>query len=135
MPAKILVVDDEVHLARIIQFTLEHEGFDVTIAFDGEEAIAKAWEESPDLIILDLMLPVIDGYRVCNILKEQEYFSNTPIMILSGRDPGEEQLDEPANADYFMSKPFNTEDLIATVTMLLVRSATPDATVLRSGCE
>ncbi|HUV35630.1 MAG TPA: response regulator [Patescibacteria group bacterium] len=119
MPAKILVVDDEVHLARIIQFMLEHEGFEVSIAFDGEEAIAKAWQENPDLIILDLMLPVIDGYRVCNILKEQEFFGDTPIMILSARDPGSEHLDEPPRADYFMSKPFNTEDLIDTIAALL----------------
>lgn len=119
MPEKILVVDDEVHLARIIQFTLEHEGFEVSIAFDGEEAIAKAWEENPDLIILDLMLPVIDGYRVCNILKDQEFFGDTPIMILSARDPDSERLDESPRADCFMSKPFNTDDLIETVTSLL----------------
>ena len=75
------------------------------------------------------MLPVIDGYRVCNILKEQEYFSNTPIMILSGRDPSDEHITEPANADYFMSKPFNTEDLITTVTTLLVRSKNVEAQV------
>lgn len=121
MPAKILVVDDEVHLARIIQFTLQHEGFDVSIAFDGKEAITMAWEENPDLIILDLMLPVIDGYRVCNILKEQKFFDDTPIMILSGRDMSTARLDEPPRADFFMSKPFNTEDLIETVRMLLLR--------------
>ncbi len=119
MPAKILVVDDEVHLARIIQFTLQHEGFEVSIAFDGEEAIAKAWDENPDLIILDLMLPVIDGYRVCNILKGQEFFCDTPIMILSGRDMDKERLDEAPRADFLMSKPFNTEDLIETVNTLL----------------
>ena len=121
MPPKILVVDDEVHLARIIQFTLEHEVFEVSIAFDGEEAIAKAWKENPDLIILDLMLPVIDGYRVCNILKEQEFFKRTPIMILSARDPDCEHLDEEPQADYFMSKPFNTDDLLGTVASLLAR--------------
>jgi DNA-binding response OmpR family regulator len=127
MPAKILVVDDEVHLARIIQFTLQHEGFEVSIAFDGQEAITRAWDENPDLIILDLMLPVIDGYRVCNILKEQECFEDTPIMILSGRDMRTALLDEPLRADFFMSKPFNTENFIETVHMLLSRRSSPRA--------
>ncbi len=127
MPAMILVVDDEVHLARIIQFTLEHEGYEVITAFDGEEAIAAAEGECPDLIILDLMLPVIDGYRVCNILKERERFRLTPIVILSARDFNRERIDEPLNADLLMSKPFNTEDLIDRVNELLTRCSGVEA--------
>jgi DNA-binding response OmpR family regulator len=123
MPAKILIVDDEVHLARIIQFTLEHEGFEVITAFDGEEALTAAREEKPDCIILDLMLPVIDGYRVCNRLKEDEAFRNVPIMILSARDLEQEHLDEPLRADRFMMKPFNTEELIRVVAELLAQFA------------
>jgi DNA-binding response OmpR family regulator len=119
MPAKILIVDDEVHLARIIQFTLEHEGFEVITAFDGEEALSAANEHHPDLIILDLMLPAIDGYRVCNMLKDREEFASVPIMILSARDLANERIEEPVRADHFMSKPFNTENLLDTVSDLL----------------
>jgi two-component system response regulator VicR len=123
MPAKILVVDDEVHLARIIQFTLEHEGYEVVTAFDGGEAMAVAERSRPNLVILDLMLPVIDGYRVCSLLHEREWFHGVPIIILTARDVGREHIDGPLDADLFMSKPFNTEDLISVVRELLERAA------------
>jgi twitching motility two-component system response regulator PilG len=69
------------------------------------------------------MLPVIDGYRVCNMLKEDEAFRAVPIMILSARDLDGERLDEPLRADRFMAKPFNTEELLDVVTELLGRCA------------
>jgi two-component system alkaline phosphatase synthesis response regulator PhoP len=119
MPSKILIVDDEVHLARILQFTLEHVGYKVITAHDGKEAIDKARDERPDLVILDLMLPIIDGYKVCNILKDNEESRRIPIIILSARDLSREQIDEAINADYFMEKPFNTDNLISTISDLL----------------
>jgi two-component system alkaline phosphatase synthesis response regulator PhoP len=119
MPSKILIVDDEVHLARILQFTLEHAGFDVRTAFDGREALEKAKQERPDLIILDLMLPIIDGYKVCNILKSDEEFKTVPIIILSARDLSREELEEPISADLYMEKPFNTNNLIEKISELL----------------
>ena len=69
MHRKILIVDDEMHLARILQFTLEHEGYDVVTAFDGKEALDSLEREAPDLLILDLMLPIVDGYKICNMVK------------------------------------------------------------------
>jgi DNA-binding response OmpR family regulator len=119
MPAKILIVDDEVHLARILQFTLEHAGYEVTIAFDGKEAIEKAKQVRPDLVVLDLMLPIIDGYKVCNILKEDENFKQVPIIILSARDLSREELDEPIGADLFLEKPFNSNMLLDKIGELL----------------
>jgi len=119
MNTKILIVDDEVHLARILQFTLEHEGYDVVTAFDGREAIEKAERENPDLVILDLMLPILDGYKVCNKLKCSDRFRNLPIIILSARDLSRERIEEPLQADVFMEKPFNTGNLIEKISELL----------------
>lgn len=119
MPSKILIVDDEVHLARILQFTLERAGYEVITAFDGQEAIKKARDEHPDLVILDLMLPLIDGYKVCNILKNDESIGNIPIIILTARDLAIEKLEEPVEADLLMQKPFNTGNLIESIADLL----------------
>ena len=119
MPGKIMVVDDEVHLARILQFTLEHAGYEVVTAFDGREALDSMDREDPDLVILDLMLPIVDGYKICNMMRSGERFKNTPVIILSARDFGREELDEPLNADLLMEKPFNTEYLLDEIERLL----------------
>jgi len=118
MPQKIMIVDDEVHLARILQFTLEHAGYDVVTAFDGKEALDELEKEAPDLVILDLMLPVVDGYKVCNIMKSGDRFRDIPVIILSARDFAREELDEPLNADLLMEKPFNTEHLLNEISRL-----------------
>lgn len=119
MSRKIMVVDDEMHLARILQFTLEHAGYDVVTAFDGKEALDALERETPDLVILDLMLPVVDGYKICNIIKTGDRFRDTPVIILSARDFSREELDEPLNADLLMEKPFNTEHLLNEISRLL----------------
>ena len=119
MHRKILIVDDEMHLARILQFTLEHEGYDVVTAFDGKEALDSLEREAPDLLILDLMLPILDGYKICNIVKTEDRFRGIPVIILSARDFDREELDEPLNADILMEKPFNTEHLLAEISRLL----------------
>jgi DNA-binding response OmpR family regulator len=118
MPRKIMIVDDEMHLARILQFTLEHAGYDVVTAFDGKEALETLEREVPDLVILDLMLPVMDGYKVCNVMKSGERYRHIPVIILSARDFGREELDEPLNADLLMEKPFNTEHLLEEISRL-----------------
>lgn len=119
MNKKILVVDDEMHLAKIIQFTLEHAGYSTAIAFDGREALAMVQEENPDLVILDLMLPGVDGYKVCNILKKDENLKRIPVIILSARDFEREELAEPLSADLLMQKPFNTEELLSQILRLI----------------
>jgi two-component system alkaline phosphatase synthesis response regulator PhoP len=122
MPEKILIVDDEVHLARILQFTLEHAGYDVSVAFDGKEALDALEKEVPGLIVLDLMLPVIDGYKVCNIVKNDERYKSIPVIILSARNFEREEFEEPFEADLLMEKPFNTENLLLEISRLLGKS-------------
>lgn len=119
MPHRILVVDDEVHLAKIIEFTLKHEGYSVSVAFDGEEALEMIRNDSPDLIILDLMLPIVDGYRICNRLKSDERYMNIPVIILTARNIEKENIEEPIQADLFMEKPFNTDKLLKNIRSLL----------------
>ena len=115
MKSTILIVDDEIHLVKILRFTLEHEGYHVISAFDGTEAVAKIKSERPDLVILDLMLPGIDGYKVCNRIKEDEELKEIPVIILSARDFENEDIEETILADLLMHKPFNTEKLLTAI--------------------
>jgi two-component system alkaline phosphatase synthesis response regulator PhoP len=115
----ILIVDDEIHLVKILRFTLEHEGYNVISAFDGMEAINKIESERPDLVILDLMLPGIDGYKVCNRIKKNEELKDIPIIILSARDFENENIEEKILADMLMQKPFNTEKLLKAIDNLI----------------
>ena len=115
----VLIVDDEIHLVKILRFTLEHEGYNVISAFDGTEAVAKIKSERPDLVILDLMLPGIDGYKVCNRIKKDEELKKIPIIILSARDFENEEIEEEILADVLMQKPFNTEKLLTAIDDLI----------------
>ena len=119
MNSTILIVDDEIHLVKILRFTLEHEGYNVISAFDGMEAIEKIESERPDLVILDLMLPGIDGYKVCNRIKKNEELKDIPIIILSARDFENENIEEKILADMLMQKPFNTEKLLKAIDNLI----------------
>jgi len=119
MNRKILIVDDEMHLAKILQFTLDHAGYKTALAFDGREALSMVASEDPDLIILDLMLPGVDGYKVCNILKNDDKLRNIPVIILSARDFQNEELEEPLSADLLLQKPFNIEELLSEISRLV----------------
>src|SRR3989339_345444 len=83
---KILVVDDEPDVVKLLKVRLEASGYAVIEAYDGQEGLDKAHNEMPDLIILDLMLPKLNGYQVCRMLKFDEDYKNIPIIILTGRD-------------------------------------------------
>lgn len=119
MAFRVLIVDDEVHLARILQFALERSGYEVTLAFDGNEALAIAKREKPALVILDLMLPGIDGYKVCNILKRDTELEGVPVILVSARDMGEEHIEEQITADRFIAKPFDIGYLLDSVSELI----------------
>jgi two-component system response regulator VicR len=110
---KILVVDDEKPISDIIKFNLVKEGFQVDVAFDGEEALKKVYQFGPDLILLDLMLPKLDGFQVCR--KVRETF-NMPILMLTAK---EEEVDKvlglELGADDYITKPFGMRELIARV--------------------
>lgn len=119
MKATVLIVDDEVHLVKILRFTLEHEGYNVISAFDGREAVDKIESERPDIIILDLMLPGIDGYKVCNKVKKNEELKEIPVIILSARNFESENIEEKIMADALMKKPFNTQELLKVIDDLI----------------
>lgn len=120
MAARILVVDDEVHIANIIKLTLEHEGFEALVANDGADGLRLAREEKPDLILLDLMLPSIDGYKVCRLLKFDDKYKHIPIVLLSAMGEAQDrELGRQVGADLYISKPFKPDELVENIRQLL----------------
>ncbi|MDN4071449.1 response regulator YycF [Fictibacillus terranigra] len=113
MDKKILVVDDERPIADILQFNLEKEGFQVTCAYDGVSAIEKIENEKPDMILLDIMLPMKDGMEVCREVRKKY---DTPIIMLTAKDSEiDKVLGLELGADDYVTKPFSTRELIARV--------------------
>ena len=121
MNEKILLVEDEKTLAKALKFSLEKEGFTVYVAYDGEEALEAVNREEPQLVILDLMLPKIDGFEVCRTIRRD---SEVPIIMLTARD---EDIDKilglELGADDYMTKPFNTRELLSRIRAILRRTA------------
>ena len=115
-PHRILVVDDEADLVAVLRLGLELEGFQVLDARDGEMGLQRAQEERPDLVLLDLMLPKMDGYKVCRALKFDARYRKIPVFILSAR-PGEHdgKLALEMGADAFISKPYELADLVIRI--------------------
>lgn len=110
---KILIIDDEVDLVETIRFPLELEGYQVLVAYQGEEGLQLARKENPDLIILDLMLPKIDGYKVCRFLKFDEKYKHIPIIMLTARSQEKDRLlGKETGADEYITKPFDLDDLL-----------------------
>ena len=124
----ILVVDDEQLLVKGIKFNLENDGYEVVTAYDGEEAVKIAREQSVDLIILDLMMPRLDGLGACQKIRE---FSNVPIIMLTAKaDDMDKLMGFEQGADDYLTKPFNILELKARVRALL-RRAGPQQTEQR----
>jgi two-component system alkaline phosphatase synthesis response regulator PhoP len=115
-PKKILIVDDEVDLVETVRFPLEMEGFNVLVSYNGEDALNKARKESPDLIILDLMLPKLDGYKVCRLLKFDEKYKRIPILMLTAKTQEKDKtLGKETGADEYITKPFEMDELLEKV--------------------
>lgn len=113
---KILVVDDEADLVSVLRFGLEVEGFEVISASDGEQGLNLAREAQPVLVLLDLMLPKLDGYKVCRALKFDERYRTLPIFILSARSGDEDRrLALEMGADAFITKPYEMKELVAKI--------------------
>jgi len=113
---RVLIVDDEPDIVEAIKFSLELENIECMVAYDGEEALAKAKNENPDLIILDIRLPKINGYKVARLLKFDESFKNIPIIMLTARtQESEKQLGMETGADEYVTKPFEMDEVIALV--------------------
>ncbi|MGG3885784.1 response regulator [Brevibacillus panacihumi] len=124
---KILVVDDEVSIVKLLQFNLEKSGYEVVTAYDGMQALDMVKSEQPDFIILDLMLPKMDGMDVCKTLRQEKIL--TPILMLTAKD---DELDKiiglELGADDYLTKPFSPREVIARVKAILRRiQVTPEA--------
>ncbi len=120
MPKKILVVDDEDDVLKVVQKRLGDAGYEVLTARDGQDGLEKARKESPDLIILDLMLPKMDGYKVCAMLKGDVRYVKIPIIVLTARaQETDEKLGYECGADAFFTKPFQHEAVVAKIKELL----------------
>ena len=122
MEKKVLVVDDERPIVEILKINLQREGYVVFEAYDGEEAVNKAMTVEPDLILLDVMLPKLDGFSVCKKIREK---SSVPILMLTAR---EEELDKvlglELGADDYITKPFSVRELMARVKANMRRNQT-----------
>ena len=120
----ILAVDDEVHILELISFNLKAAGYHVVTALTGEEALKRCEVEKPSLVLLDIMLPGIDGLEVCRRLKGDRTTSNIPIIMLTARgDEVDKILGLELGADDYITKPFSVRELIARVKALLRRAA------------
>jgi two-component system alkaline phosphatase synthesis response regulator PhoP len=122
--ARVLVVDDEPDLVRILEFGLKAAGYVVETASDGQEGLKKAREQKPDIILLDLMLPKLDGYKVCRLLKFDERYKHIPIMILSARtQEGDQNLAHEMGANRFLTKPYEFSEILQHIQALLKQAA------------
>ena len=113
---KILIVDDEADIIEILQFVLESQGYECITAFDGEEGLKLAREASPDLIILDVMMPKINGYKISRLLKYDNKYKDIPILMITARAQEEDKIiGEETGADEYITKPFKVEYVVEKV--------------------
>ncbi len=116
----VLVVDDEKTLVKALTFNLEKEGFRVEQAYDGEEALKKVFALKPDIVVLDLMLPQVDGFEVCRQIRKK---TDVPIIMLTARGEDiDKVLGLELGADDYLTKPFNSRELVARIKAILRRS-------------
>ncbi|KPN97156.1 response regulator transcription factor [Lysinibacillus sp. ZYM-1] len=124
MPKKILLVEDEKHIARFVELELQHEGYEVTVAFEGREGLSLATTEQFDVLLLDVMLPGINGIEICRRVRTQ---SQVPIILITARDAVMDRVAGlDAGADDYIVKPFAIEELLARIRTIL-RRATPES--------
>ena len=129
---KILVVDDEKVLVKGIKFNLENEGYEVTVGYDGEQAVELARSGGFDLIILDLMMPKIDGLQACMKIRE---FSNVPIIMLTARsEDADKIIGFECGADDYVTKPFNILELKARIRAMLRRAGSAEREREKESC-
>ncbi|HET7318950.1 MAG TPA: response regulator, partial [Nitrospirota bacterium] len=136
MANKILIVDDEPDIVELVTYNLKKDGFRVATASDGEEALHKIRKDKFDLVVLDLMLPGIQGVEICRIIRNDPKTAGTPIIMLTAKG---EEVDRviglESGADDYMTKPFSPRELIARIKAVLRRTGekTPAEKIVRIG--
>ena len=113
---KILIVDDEKDIVEALSFMLQAKGYEIISAYDGEEGLKLAKEEKPDLIILDVMMPKINGYKICRLLKYDAKYKNIPIIMVTARSQDNDKLiGEETGANEYITKPFEFSDVLNVI--------------------
>jgi phosphate regulon transcriptional regulator PhoB len=135
MSKKILVVEDERDVSKLLKYNLEKEGFRVSVASDGTVALAEIRREEPDLLILDLMLPGMDGLEICRHVRRHDKYASLPILMLTARsDEADRVVGLELGADDYVTKPFSMREVVARVRALLRRhEPTPQKTTVHRG--
>jgi len=132
---RILVVDDEIYIVHILDFSLGMEGYEVITALDGEEALQKVKEAKPDLIVLDIMMPKMDGYETCKVLKSSDETKDIPIILLSAKGRNVDmQTGYDVGANEYITKPFSPRKLVERINAMLGQreSSSPDLNKMAS---
>lgn len=116
MALKILVCDDERHIVRLIQVNLERQGYNVVTAYDGKEGLEKIKAERPNLVVLDVMMPYMDGFEVLKTLRKDPEFENLPVIMLTAKAQDKDVFEGyHYGADMYLTKPFNPMELVSFV--------------------
>jgi DNA-binding response OmpR family regulator len=124
MPKKILIVEDYPHIVEVLKIRLQAAGYDVIAAGDGQEGLNMARSERPDLIILDVMLPKMNGYKVCRFLKFDAKYKSIPIFLLTARGkPEDVETGKAIGADEYILKPYDPQELLALIRRYLAKAA------------
>lgn len=112
----ILIADDEPDIVETIKFLVESEGYNCLTAFDGENALKLAREQTPDLLILDVMMPKINGYKISRLLKFDSKYKNIPILMVTARSQEEDRIiGEETGADEYITKPFDINEILEKI--------------------
>ena len=132
--AKILVIDDEEHILELLKFNLELSGHKVICSTNGKDGLEMAREESPDLVLLDWMLPNISGIDVLKVIREDKKVSDLPVIMLTAKNMEDDKIEGlDIGADDFITKPFSIKELMARIKTVLRRYHTSDDTTLKVG--
>src|SRR5262245_34475150 len=126
--SRILVAEDERDVAELIRYTLAREGFEVVVAANGADALRQAKDSRPDLVLLDLMLPQVNGWELCRRLKQDPATRTLPVIMVTARaEEGDKVLGFEVGADDYVTKPFSTRELVARVRAVVRRTRPPEA--------
>ena len=124
---RILVVDDEIYIVHILDFSLGMEGYEVVTALDGEQALEKVAQQKPDLIVLDIMMPKLDGYETCKALKSKAETKDIPVILLSAKGRNVDQKTGfEVGADDYITKPFSPRKLVDRINAILGQPSRAD---------